>query len=160
MYCRVIVDIVHENVARPFTYMIPDSMKLSAGQRVKVPFGSREKEGIVVEVTADCDVDSTKVRNVIRPLEEYAAIPPELMDLAHEIALQDHCPMAVTLRLMLPSQMRGGRVRVKTVRTVRLAVPDAEARIAMDADKRKGNRFHLLEILLDRQERSENWRSM
>ena len=28
MYCRVIVDIVHENVADPFTYHIPDNMSL------------------------------------------------------------------------------------------------------------------------------------
>ena len=45
MYCRVIVDIVHENVAKPFTYLIPDGMELCAGQRVAVPFGAREKEG-------------------------------------------------------------------------------------------------------------------
>ena len=40
MYCRVIVDIVHENVAKPFTYLIPEDMVLRPGQRVAVPFGS------------------------------------------------------------------------------------------------------------------------
>ena len=38
MYCRVIVDIVHENVAKPFTYLIPEGMNLTAGQRVAVPY--------------------------------------------------------------------------------------------------------------------------
>ena len=62
MYCQVIVDIVHENVASPFTYRIPDMMTLEPGQRVAVPFGPREKEGIVevgeggVEVLADLGV--------------------------------------------------------------------------------------------------------
>ena len=148
MYCRVIVDIVHENVAKPFTYLIPEGMELSTGQRVSVPFGSREKEGIVAELTEECDVAPEKLRAVIRPLEEYAAIPPELMALAREMAAQDHCPMAETLRLMLPAQMRGGRVRVKTVRTAQLAVSEAEARAAMAADRRKGKRFQLLELLL------------
>ena len=28
MYCQVIVDIVHENVAKPFTYLVPEGMEL------------------------------------------------------------------------------------------------------------------------------------
>ena len=148
MYCRVIVDIVHENVAKPFTYLIPEGMKLTAGQRVAVPFGAREMEGIVTEVTAECDVPTEKLRTVSRTLDEYCAIPPELMALAQEMAGQAHCPMAETLRLMIPAQMRGGRIRVKTVRTAQLAVPESEAKAAMEADRRRGKRFRLLEILI------------
>ena len=148
MYCRVIVDIVHENVARPFTYLIPEGMQLSAGQRVSVPFGAREKEGIVTEVAAECDIPPEKLRAVTRPLEDYTAVPPELMALAKEMAEHAHCPMAETLRLMLPAQMRGGRVHVKTVRIAQLAVTEEEARAVMEADKRKGKRFQLLKLLL------------
>ena len=46
MYCQVIIDIVHENVASPFTYRIPENMLLVEGQRVAVPFGHREKRGL------------------------------------------------------------------------------------------------------------------
>ena len=28
VYCQVIIDIVHENVASPFTYRIPEGMEL------------------------------------------------------------------------------------------------------------------------------------
>ena len=132
MYCRVIVDIVHENVAKPFTYLIPEGMKLCAGQRVSVPFGAREKEGIVAGLTETCDVPPEKIRSVVRPLEDYAAITPELMALAEEMALQAHCPMAETLRLMLPAQMRGGRIRAKTIRMVKLAVSAEEAHAAAE----------------------------
>ena len=45
MFCQVIIDIVHENVASPFTYRIPDGMTLEPGQRVAVPFGRQQKEG-------------------------------------------------------------------------------------------------------------------
>ncbi|MBR6668366.1 MAG: hypothetical protein IKL25_08420, partial [Clostridia bacterium] len=38
MFAQVIVDIVHENVARTFSYRIPEGMELSIGQRVEVPF--------------------------------------------------------------------------------------------------------------------------
>ena len=118
VFCQVIVDIVHENVAKPFTYQIPDGMELMAGQRVAVPFGHMEKEGIVTALTTDTDVSPAKLRSVIRPLEEYAAIPPELIELAEDMALKSHCPLAETLRLMIRAQMRGGRVHIKTEKTV------------------------------------------
>ncbi len=148
MYCRVIVDIVHENVAKPFTYLVPEGMELQEGQRVAIPFGAREKEGIVIGLTAECDVAAEKLRAVHRPLETYAAVPPELMALAQEMAQKAHCPMAETLRLMLPAQMRGGRIRVKTVRVAQAAVPREAIEAALAAEKRKGKRAQLLELLL------------
>ena len=147
MYCQVIVDIVHENVASPFTYRIPDGMALEPGQRVAVPFGPREKEGIVLGLTETCDLESSRIREVIRPLEDYAAIPPELMVLAEEMAQKVHCPLAETLRLMLPAQMRGGRVHVKTERVIRLAVTPEEAMAASEAEKRGRKRAEILRIL-------------
>ena len=152
MYCQVIVDIVHENVASPFTYRIPDLMTLEPGQRVAVPFGPREKEGIVLELSEDCELDPDRVREVIRPLEDYAAIPPELMELAEEMAEKAHCPLAETLRLMLPAQMRGGRVHVKTERRVRLAVSREDALAAAEQEKRSRKRAEILRILAGREE--------
>ena len=109
MYCQVIIDIVHENVASPFTYRIPEGMRIEPGQRVAVSFGRREKEGIVLSLTETCDLDERRIKDVLHPLEEYAAVPLELMELAKQMAQQAHCPLAETLRLMLPAQMRGGR---------------------------------------------------
>ena len=149
MYCQVIIDIVHENVAAPFTYRIPDGMNLEPGQRVAVPFGRLEKEGIVLSLSGTCDLDERRIREVLRPLEEYAAIPPELMDLARSMAQEAHCPLAETLRLMLPAQMRGGRVHVKTERTAQLAVTPEEAFSAAKREKRSPKRAALLQILAD-----------
>ena len=148
----MIVDIVHENVASPFTYRIPEGMTLSPGQRVAVPFGPREKEGIVLELTDRCELDPGRIREVIRPLEEYAAIPPELMELAAEMAEKAHCPLAETLRLMLPPQMRGGRIHVKTKRMVRLGVTREEALAAAERETRSRKRAEILRTLADRGE--------
>ena len=149
MFCQVIIDIVHENVASPFTYRIPDGMTLEPGQRVAVPFGRQQKEGIILSLTDECGLDEKRVKDVTGPLEDYAAIPPELMDLAAHMAEEAHCPLAETLRLMLPAQMRGGRVRVKTVRTAKLAVSPEAAADAAEKEKRSRKRAELLEILSD-----------
>ena len=154
VFCQVIVDIVHENVASPFTYRIPDMMSLEPGQRVMVPFGPREMEGIVLALTDECEMDPERIREVLRPLEDYAAIPPELMALAGEMAEKTHCPLAETLRLMLPAQMRGGRVRVKTERMARLLIPREEALAAAEAEKRSRKRAEILRILAEEKETS------
>ena len=105
LYAQVIVDIVHENVAHTFTYRIPDGMTLTAGQRVEVPFGRMRKEGVVLSLTQETDVPPEKLRDVLRPLEDYAAICPTLLTLAQQMADDVHCPLAETLRLMLPAAM-------------------------------------------------------
>ena len=109
-FCEVIVDIVHENVDRRFTYRVPDGMLLTPGMRVLVPFGPRRVEGYVIALTEQCDI---RCRDVIRPLEDYPALLPHMMRLAVELSRRAHCPLAETLRLMIPAQMRGERVRPK-----------------------------------------------
>ena len=154
MFCQVIVDIVHENVAHTFTYRIPEGMELSPGQRVAVPFGPREKEGIVLSLTDSTEIPTEKLKSVIRPLEDYPAVLPPLLELAEEMAEQSHCPQAETLRLMLPSQMRGGRVNIKTEPTVRLAIPPEAVDAAIAAQKRSEKRKMILEILRDGEPRT------
>jgi len=151
VYCHVIIDIVHENVANPFTYRIPEGMKLECGQRVYVPFGKKEKEGIVLSLSDKCDLEEARIKEVIRPLEDYAAIPKELIELAQQMARDVHCPLAETLRLMLPAQMRGGRIRVKTEKSARLIISPEEAICAAENEKKSPKRAALLRILADNQ---------
>ena len=154
MYCQVIVDIAHENVAKPFTYAVPAGMDLAPGTRVAVPFGPREKEGVVLALTESADFDPKKIRQVSRALEDYPAILPPLLDLAREMADRAHCPLAETLRLMLPAEMRGGRVRAKTVETAELAVSRGEAAEAALQEKRSPKRRRILELLAEESPRT------
>ena len=149
MYCQVIIDIVHENVASPFTYRIPEEMELIPGQRVAVPFGRREKEGIILGLSETCDLDESRVKDILRPLEDYAAVPAELMELAGQMAHEAHCPLAETLRLMLPAQMRGGRIHVKTEKTAVLNVQAEKALAMAEAEKRSPKRAAILRMLAD-----------
>ncbi len=154
MYCRVIVDIAHENVAHTFTYAVPEGMDLVPGQRVEVPFGRGRQEGVVLSLSPSSDYDPARVKSVTGPLEDYAAILPAMLELAKEMAEGAHCPLAETLRLMMPAEMRKQRVRVKTERTVRLAVTAEQAREALAAEKRETKRRALLRLLLDGEEKT------
>ncbi len=149
MYAQVIVDIVHENVAHTFSYRVPEGMTLAPGWRVAVPFGRRRVEGIVLSLSETCDLPPERIKPVAETLEDYPAVLPALLELALSMAEETHAPLAETLRLMLPAQMRGGRVRVKTETAARLAVKPAEAEKAAEAQGRSRKRAMLLTLLAD-----------
>ena len=153
MLAQVIVDIVHEQVAHTFSYLIPEGMRLSVGQRVEVPFGPRRKEGVVVGFAESCDVPPEKLKPVLAPLEDYPAILPSLLTLARQMAEDAHCPLAETLRLMLPAEMRGGRVQVKQQTVAKLCIPPSRVEEAMAAQGRSARRRQLLQLLADGQPR-------
>ena len=149
MYAQVIVDIVHENVAHTFSYLVPEAMQLSVGQRVEAPFGRMIKEGVIVGFSEECDVPPEKIRAIRAPLEDYPAILPPLLKLAQRMSQEAHCPLAETLRLMLPAEMRGGRVQVKCQPVVSLAIPEGEVDGAIAAQGRSQKRRMLLSLLRD-----------
>ena len=125
------------------------TVSLTAGQRVEVPFGRMRKEGVVLSLTQETDVPPEKLRDILRPLEDYAAICPTLLTLAQQMADDVHCPLAETLRLMLPAQMRGGRIQVKTQTVAQAAKPREMLEAAALAEKRSPKRRLLLTVLSD-----------
>ena len=151
MLAQVIVDIVHENVAHTFTYTVPPGMELSLGQRVEVPFGPRRKEGIIVAFSEVSDLPPERLRPIRRPLEPYPAVLPQLLILAQWLAETNHCPLAETLRLMLPAEMRGGRVQVKTQLTARYTAGADALPQALERQGRSDKRRMLLTLLKDGQ---------
>ncbi|MDE5722528.1 MAG: primosomal protein N' [Clostridia bacterium] len=108
MYAQVIVDIAHSQVDKIFEYSCPDN--LSAGSRVKVPFGGRVIDGFVIGVSPVSSYPAEKVKPVAQIFDEPPALVPECTSLMHGIASRYRVPKAVALRLFLPSEMRLGKV--------------------------------------------------
>lgn len=147
-YGEVIVEIVHENVSKLFTYRVPEGMELVPGMRVLVPFGPRKIEGYLLSLRDNAgDVNPSRVRDIIRPLEEYPALLPELIDLAHWITERTHCLLVEALRLMLPAQMRGGRVQPLIKQMARLCISGEALEAAIAAQTRAPRRAEILAAL-------------
>ena len=149
MYAEIIVDIASEQVDRVFTYAVPDTLTIMPGMRVRIPFGPREKEGYVIRLKETADYDESKIKPILAALETYPALLPELMELAWEIRAKCHCPLCEALRLMLPAEMRGGRVKVKTEEYVRLLIPPERIDEAIASQKKAKNRQLLIRLLSD-----------
>ena len=121
MYAEIVVDIAHSAVDRRFTYRIPEGLPVSVGHHVLVPFGqgNHVKEGFVVAQKEQTDYP--EVKDIARIIEPYPVLLDEQIRLAEWMRDAYHCLFVDALRLMIPAQLRGMRVREKHVRTVRLA---------------------------------------
>lgn len=153
MFAKLIVDIANSNVDRLFTYSIPEELDVRPGHRVLVPFGRSNKptEGFVIEVCEEHETDFG-VKPVIRTMEPYTVMLSEQIELAKWIALAYHCTLCDALRLMIPAQLRGSRVKEKTVRTVRLAegLDAYEARNSLlkkDGSARSPKQLEVIDLL-------------
>lgn len=147
-YCEVIVDIAHEKLDRVFTYRVPDALTLVPGMRVQVPFGPRKIEGYVIRLLEQTDLAAARMRDVAAALEDYPVILPHMMDLAVKLARQAHCPLCETLRLMLPPQMRGGRIKEKQQEVAVLTIDTQVSAQILASQKRAAKRVAVLAALL------------
>ena len=126
-YASVIVDLSLQTVDREFTYLIPEEIAAVPGDMVLVPFGKKYIEGYITAITDETDVPPEKLKPIKKRLFEQSVILPELLELAGFMCRKYSCTKADALRSMIPSQLRGGRVREKTVRLVSLKQEYAQA---------------------------------
>ncbi len=156
MYAQVIVDIAHSNVDKLFTYMVPEDMELGVGRRVMVPFGAGNKavEGFVLALMETFDQSGVQIKRISRGLEPYNVLSGEQISLAYWIKSSYHCLLVDALRLMIPAQLRGGRVKEKTIRTVKVSegvdgVAILQSMMKKDGTPRSPRQYEVLELLLN-----------
>ena len=110
MYADVLVEVKTKDLEKMFTYRVPDSMVLSLGMRVLVPFGKRNIEGFVMKIYDHGDFDY-EVRDIVSVIDERAVINEEMMELGKYISLKTLCPLILAYQTMLP---RALKAKVKT----------------------------------------------
>ena len=120
-FAEVIVDVANSNVDKIFDYRVPEGMELTAGQRVFVPFGRAQIDGIVIRLKAESVLEETRIREVSASPDEYPLLTDEQLRLAEYVAAEYHSTMGFVLRLMYPSAMRKERVKRKLVRMISVA---------------------------------------
>lgn len=115
MIAEVIVDIAHSDVDKIFDYVCDETVV--AGMMVVVPFGKSVTTGFVMRVKQSSDFSDNRLKHILRLEENYPVINAECLRLVEKIANRYRCPKALVLRLFLPSEMRTGKVGVRS-RTV------------------------------------------
>lgn len=121
MFAKIIIDQDAKALDRVFEYKVPEDMQVEVGERVIVPFGSRVLQGFIVALDDKTEFDEKKIKPIIRKIENFAVIKPEMLNLMFYMADKLHLKLASCLRLFLPSEMRTDKVKELVVRYVKLA---------------------------------------
>ncbi len=94
---------------RLFDYRIPETMTVSPGQRVKVPFGRQTLTGLVVE-TGVTPPDGITLKPILEVLEPWLALPAATFQLLSWASdYYQHPPLGECLFTALPPALRRGR---------------------------------------------------
>lgn len=114
MFAKVVIDVAHYEIDRPFTYNVPQGLTLKAGHHVLVPFGAgnKPKEGFVTDVFEEgAEEVPENCKSVLKCLEPYTLFNANQLKLASWMAENYNCLLIDALRTMIPSEIRGGRVK-------------------------------------------------
>lgn len=120
MIAEVIVDVAHSEIDRVFDYSFTDE-NVKIGCRVEVPFGYGTKEGFVIDIKQTTDVPAGKLKSIKKVLDDFPVINDECLELAKFVKNNYHVPFAAALRLFIPSELRGDRVKERFVSFIRLS---------------------------------------
>ncbi len=105
---EVIVDISSSEVDKVFSYLIDDE-EFFIGDRVIVPFGTKQKEGFIIDIV-DFEEKEYQLKEVSYKLDEFTCILPEHIKLMKYMKDEMHLRYIDCLRLFLPSKMRGNKI--------------------------------------------------
>ena len=131
MIAEVIVDIATGETDRIFDYLCADDTRI--GSRVRAPFGGRILCGFVIGIKEKSDFPIERLKKVLPCEDGLPALTKECLSLAKKIALRYRVPLASSLRLFLPSEMRTGKVRELTKNYATLCVPFDEVKLSKSA---------------------------
>ena len=102
MIAKIAVSAATFAIDKPYSYQIPQTMELSPGMRVIVPFGrsNRSTEGVVLEVG---EGDAQPLKTVARSLDDAPVLSDTMLRLAAFLRERYFCTFFDAVRAMLPA---------------------------------------------------------
>lgn len=111
MIAEVIVDVLNSEVDKVFDYIIPEDLCVEIGHRLIVPFGNRKIEGYCLAIKESSTYDQSKLKSIISIIDKDPLINQELIQLIHFMKDKYFLRYVDCFRLVLPTQIRSGKVK-------------------------------------------------
>ena len=136
-YARIIIDISHEKVDRPFCYEIPSYLQseIKVGSAVVVPFGQGNtlRNGYVIEIMGEPDFDVSRIK-AIQGLKGGIQVEDQMIGLASWIKEEYGCTMIQALQTVLPVK---AKVKAKESKILYRKVEPEKIREVLEVCERK-----------------------
>ena len=126
---RVALDVP---VAKLFDYLIDDAIAAGPGDRVVVPFGARERVGVVVEIGDASAVATSRLKPVTRVLADAPRLSADWLEQMRFLASYYHRPLGETVAGALPPRLRSLKPLPKRKKTAGDAEGAAAHRFVTD----------------------------
>lgn len=157
IFAKVIIEISHEKVDRPFEYRVPENLtdKVVPGCEVTIPFGNGNKEitGYVIGLSKVPEYDISKIKSIIGVNEKSVTAKANLMALASFIKDRYGSTMIDAIKTVLPVKKIKKAVEKKTI--IAKANVNELMIAAAEAERKHQNAKHrLLSELIENSELS------
>jgi primosomal protein N' (replication factor Y) len=96
-------------LAKLFDYALPDALPTQVGDRVVVPFGSRQQLGIVLETDAASELPAERMKSIAAVRDDAPRLPPEWLELMRFLSSYYQRPLGETIIAALPPRLRSVR---------------------------------------------------
>ena len=100
---RVALDVP---LALLFDYALPEALQATLGDRVVVPFGTRQRLGIVAGAASESEIPAHKLRPIASVRDDAPRLSPEWLELMRFLAGYYQRPLGETMIASLPPRLR------------------------------------------------------
>lgn len=152
MYADVLVQYGVKSLDHTFTYHIPDELvsELTVGMKVLVPFGSKEINGFVVNISDS--IPEIEVKNIKSIITKELKLNEELMELGKYLSSKTLCTLIAAYQTMLPTSLKINNSKETYElkrKTIYLDVETQEIEEYIEKNKRSRAQIETLEYLLE-----------
>lgn len=106
MIARVLVEVMNKSLDKTFSYLVPEKLIniVAVGKRVIVPFGNRQVEGFILELTKEMDT-SYQLKEIIS-INNDVVLNEELLLLGKKVSKMTLAPLISCYQAMLPKALK------------------------------------------------------
>ncbi|MDD3187647.1 MAG: primosomal protein N' [Bacilli bacterium] len=103
MQVQVLTEIKSKKLDKTFTYKVPLEMEdlVSVGQRVLIPFGSKELEGFILKIEDDQELDY-EIKDIKELIDDIPILNDEMLELGSLLAKRTFSSLMSIYETMLP----------------------------------------------------------
>ncbi len=151
-YANIIIDISHEKLDKPFTYLVPEHLSriIKVGDQVQIPFGNGNKmrKGFVMELPKEVNLVPGVNYKYVDSIIPQTGMTTQFIQLAEWMRSQYGGTMNQALRTVLPIKKPGKEKKVRIV-VMKLAEEEAKKQIQIFEKKNAVAKARLMKALLE-----------